>query len=646
MTLKIPDAPSTYTTDFSNLNGADFSVDPSLVDKSRSPDLLNMISNDGSFPRKRKGWEVLSSAQTDEIDNIWTFELYGETRCVVAVGTKIIEFNLSTNTYIGTGTTTTAGKKGAFFYQNSDTKGLYILNNTNLILATAVSSTAPLTFTEPSFYIPTLTISRIPATGESTFYESVNRMTRTVKEQFIDTAGTAVKFFCSLPVTSVVKFEYLDANATWQTDTTATASGNYITITSAHSYNAPKGEDNIRITYVASGATTASRVCGCKSVGHMTQGVADQVFLAANSDYPQHVYYCGLSDPTYVPDTNYLLIGSGGTQIMGFLNLQGYLAVVKESSGQDPTVFLLSSTQTSTTPVEYIYKVEQGISGIGALSKWSFRTLTDEPMFLSPNGISGIITETLTSEKITRNRSRYIDAKLLDEDNLENAVAEVWNNYYILVVNSHAYVLDGRQKTNDANGNTSYLYEAYYWDNIPATCMRATNNNLYFGTSDGRICRFKTRKSDDTLYIYDFSDGSIGSPVDSGYTQGDAIHAIWSTPNYDDGAPQMLKTMLKRGSMLTMQPYARSGATVSYSADSNPVKTIGSIDVDIFEGFASIDFTRFAFDTRPGARDYFFGKKIKDYKRLKIIVENDRIIEPFGIHEIIRTYTKNKYAKK
>ena len=38
--------------------------------------------------------------------------------------------------------------------------------------------------------------------------------------------------------------------------------------------------------------------------------------------------------------------------------------------------------------------------------------------------------------------------------------------------------------------------------------------------------------------------------------------------------------------------------------------------------------------------------KIKNYKRLQFIVENDEVNEGFGIFQIVKTYKVGSYAKK
>ena len=53
--MSVPAEPSYKSTSYSGLKGADFSNDPSLVARNHSPDLLNMISDNGGSPIKRLG---------------------------------------------------------------------------------------------------------------------------------------------------------------------------------------------------------------------------------------------------------------------------------------------------------------------------------------------------------------------------------------------------------------------------------------------------------------------------------------------------------------------------------------------------------------------------------------------------------------
>ena len=94
--MSVPAEPSYKTTSYNGLKGADFSNDPSLVSRNHSPDLLNMISDNGGSPIKRKGWEVTDEAN-GKIANMWHFQMYGKKWHVAIVqgvsNSTIVEFD-------------------------------------------------------------------------------------------------------------------------------------------------------------------------------------------------------------------------------------------------------------------------------------------------------------------------------------------------------------------------------------------------------------------------------------------------------------------------------------------------------------------------------------------------------------------------
>ena len=50
-------------TIYAAFKGADFSTDPSLVDRSRSPVCTNIVADGGGMPQKRLGWRVLYTTE-------------------------------------------------------------------------------------------------------------------------------------------------------------------------------------------------------------------------------------------------------------------------------------------------------------------------------------------------------------------------------------------------------------------------------------------------------------------------------------------------------------------------------------------------------------------------------------------------------
>lgn len=685
--MQLPAATQFQRTSYTGLLGADFSVDPSLVDKRHSPDLLNMISDNGANPVKRKGWEVVVS-DVGKVDNIWSFDYDGNmfivfTGRVDGTNSKLYCVNQDgeQQTLSASDILLPVGKLGAFYTEASeDQYGLYILAKTSFH---RIWYDEGIHYEQPSPYVPTVIISGEP-TGGGQVYEEINLLTNKRIEQFLNTANNKTFKLSASPKSGSVRVWHLTSNGNWVEESSGdiSVSGSTVTLTTA--YSPPVvGSDNIRIQYETTSTDRSPRVLRCVSSAHFSQTVQDQIFLAGNPYRRNTVYYSAFGNPTYFPDTNYLNIG-GETIVMGFLNLGEYLAVVKEGTSDDSTIFLVYPTTysseavtttisdgektTTTTESVHTFAVKRSIAGIGAVSKNCFGVLNDEPLFLSPFGVYGITSTNVLSERIVRNRSFLLEKKLNEETKLKNAVATIWNNYYVLAVggdeyknvpvldedgnqvyeddnpvtkqvsNGRVYVLDGRHKTNNYNGNTSYGYEAYYWEGVPAICITSCKNEMWFGTAHGEVCRFKNSGQ-----ATDYSDGTIKG-VDN--SVGEVIVATWSTPNDNDGLSEYYKTMSKKGSMCTVAPFNKSSVKVYVRVDGYPRQYIGKAFVDIsgmFDG--EIDFGRLSFDQRTTPRDFFFKKKKKKYQRIQIILENDELNEPFGIHEIVKTYVVQKFAK-
>jgi hypothetical protein len=303
--------------------------------------------------------------------------------------------------------------------------------------------------------------------------------------------------------------------------------------------------------------------------------------------------------------------------------------ILKEDNQQDSTVFQRFGTLNDDGSVTF--SVEQGVAGIGAISKHCFGMLADEPLFLSRQGIQAITSNNILAERTIRNRSFFVDSYLTKESNLQNAVACEWNGFYVLCVNNVAYVLDGKNKSYKERSIASYdyNYECYYWTNIPASCLLSVAGELYFGTDDGRICKFNTDKQ----LLDKYSD------------DGKAIVASWATMNDDDGVPHLYKSMTKKGCLVTIKPYTRSSGTIYVCKDGNPRQFLRKGLMDILD-WNDIDFDRWTFNTNDSPQDIFFKKKVKKYKRLQIIVENDALNEGFGVLQIVKTFTVGNYAKK
>ena len=612
-----------HTTIYGKFKGNDFSVDASLVDKDRSPYAPNLIADVGGMPEKRLGWRVLYQIE-QPVHNLWVGEINGKKSFIAHGGTKIYKFTALNYEVIKDNVNNE--KSSAFFMRSSDDTGkIYILTGKEFLEfdGETVKNVAE------NGYVPTILISRNP-TGGGTLYESVNLISGKRTESFLGNDTDKVYQLSANKIDKIDKVEVLNSNGekVATTEYTADLTTGKVTFTSAHK-PIVAGQDNVFITYTKNVEGYADRINKCTISDLYGHGGSNRVFLSGNPDYKAYDWHSDIFRPNYFPDLNYSVVGTSDTAIMGYQKLGKYQVAIKEDNQQDSTVFQRWGELNEDGTVTF--RIEQGIAGIGAVSKHCFGMLADEPLFLSRQGIQAITSNNILAERTIRNRSFFVDSYLTKEPNLQNAVACEWNGFFVLCVNGVAYVLDGKNKSYKERSTASYdyNYECYYWTNIPATCLLSVAGELYFGTDDGRICKFNTDIDNMTRYSDD----------------GKAIVASWATMNDDDGAPHIYKSMTKKGCLVTIKPYTRSSGTIYVCKDGNPRQLLRNGTMDILD-WDDVDFDRFTFNTNDSPQDIFFKKKVKKYKRLQIIVENDALNEGFGVLQIVKTFTVGNYAKK
>ena len=481
-------------------------------------------------------------------------------------------------------------------------------------------------------YIPTTTITRAP-TGGGVSYEAVNLLTPYRKNAF-QTDGKSVTFTLDgdIDETGTVRAWVWGEEVTGFTVDRAAGTITFPSVPAAPDAGASDGLV-VEFPHTVEGYT--DRIDKCTVITTYGVGSNDRVVLSGNPDFPNYDWTSGLDDPTYMPDLGYAAVGGEATPICGYCRIGSSLGIVKADDGSDSTVFLRSAALSEDG--EAMFTLQQTIAGVGALSPGSFASLLDDPLFLSRSGVAAITSSSLTGEKIIQNRSLYLNAQLTNEPSLPEAEAAVWQGMYLLALpEGHVYLLNGRQtKTFRSASLADFVYEGFYWESVPARCWyvqrSGTEEELYFGTADGRICKFNTDVEDMSRYSDD----------------GKAIAAVWATKYDDDGTPAILKTLLKRGCCVTIKPYVRSSAEVYIRADrtGGHEKKVAGKPMDILD-FSDIDFERITFNTDESPQEIFLNRRVKNYKRLQIIVRNREPNEGFGIFQITKHFVTGNYAKR
>ncbi len=610
------------TKRYDRFRGVDFSTDPALVDDTRSPWAPNMVADAGGMPEKRPGWRTLEEFD-GRINGLFCAVFDGVTHRLAHAGDTLLRWYGDGETEPETlaedlpDTRSTAVWMGGCLWIFTGS-GLYRYDGTDCENASDVA------------YAPLTVIARTPA-GGGVSYEPVNLLTGCRRVGFL-ADGTSRVYY--LPYTGLDSVDAVVVDGTAVTSGySADLAAGTVTFTSAPPAPAAGAADNVFITFTKTVEGYADRIHKCRAAVVWGYGAArDRIVATGNPDFPNRDFICGFADGTYWPDTGYAEIGTDETAILGYCRLGEHLAVVKEDNGQDSTVFLRTSALDEYGEAGFF--VKPCLAGAGAVTRFGFGSVGDEQLVLTRRGVYALTTNSLTAERIAQNRSFRVDPRLTAED-LSNAVCCGWNGAFLVFVGGRVYGLDGRQPHAWAGrADTGAVCECFYWENVPArSVLRWVEDGaetLYFGTEDGRVCRFNTDVDGMARYSDD----------------GAAITAVWTTRADDDGDPMAYKTLLRRGNAVTIKPYARSGVKILFRTERDAAAwqaAEGTMDIFNWE---DVDFSRFTFNANDGPSEIPFGRRLRRYRRLQIAVKNDAVNEGFGVYAIVKHFAVGGVMRK
>jgi len=487
---------------------------------------------------------------------------------------------------------------------------------------------------EDNAYIPTVTISKDPE-GGGTPYEDINLLSVAFTETFLGKAGI---YDYNLSFQNLAdtppKVWLLNGSGEWiektySTDYSYNKATGVVHFTSPPGVSPVSGQDNVKITAYRTGIDTetgevyADRINKC-TFGTLfgVNGALDRLFVSGNPDYINYDWYSDQYDPTYFTDTSYSMLGSSASAIMGYSVISNYLAAHKDYMEKDQNIILREGDLVDNEPS---FRIINTLQGAGAVGKYTFAYLSTEPLFLTKSGIYAVTAQDITGEKYAQNRSYFLDGKLLDEKNLEDAFGFVYKDMYWLCLNGVAYILDGLQPvhTDKSKPYSTRQYVGFYRTNLPARVMWEHDERLFFGTADGRVCRFY----DDKYALASYND------------DGEPIEAIWETPDIDGKLFYKNKTLR----YIALRLDAAIATSVNIWVMNRGLWQF--IKKDEASGryltFSRLVFSKFSFSSDKTQHTIPTKVRVKKVDKFRLRITNDALDEPFGVFNIAFEYVEN-----
>lgn len=267
------------------------------------------------------------------------------------------------------------------------------------------------------------------------------------------------------------------------------------------------GEANITVTIAQDDPKYANRILDSRFATLFgSKGNANTLFVGGCDDYPNYDYWSNAEDFTYFPSANLCSLGTSSTRIMGYQRLgDDSLAIFKEDSTTEPTLYI--RTGIATTIADDLKGVTQGYyltTGKyitqGVVSGDAIGMLNGDALFLSKQGVFGVQINSdsiAIEQRVAKERSRLINPLLKKHKNLSHVVSIVYDNKFYIALDGYVYVADARFVfTQTGDMADTYNYEWWVWDNCPVHRFFSIDDQLVFGTTDGRICVFDNEFTD------------------------------------------------------------------------------------------------------------------------------------------------------
>lgn len=607
----IPATPPKSALIIDTFMGVDYTNQPSNVDERRSPWAPNMIRDVPGKVRKCMGYEKVAQ-YTGRINGFHIRR--GDVEGLVHAGTKF--YKGTTELYAAAADARSQSWQYGDKLYIVDGKALLVYDGTTVTIASANAK------------VPIVTIGKAPSGGGKPL-EDLNLLQPKFTEQFLGTETDKV-YQLSFPGldAAAVTVKLLQANGTWVdkkegTDFTVNRTTGAVTFLQAPGKSPVTGQDNISITASRTISGYADRINHCDiGILYGINGAADRLFLSGNPDSKNYDWFSEQYDFSYFPDTGYAVLGTDHSAIMGYSIINDRLAAHKDDMEDGRNVILRSGQLTDGKPA---FPIVGTLQGPGAVAKHTCDYLCTEPLFLTALGIYAITPADLTGERYANLRSYYINGLLLKEPHLEDAVGISYKDMYWLVLNGTGYILDGLQpqQTDKSAPYATRQYACFHRQGLPARVLWQREGRLWFGTNEGKICRFYN----DPEALHSYSD------------DGKAITCSWRTPYLEGKAFYKNKSF----KFLALRLSSAAATSVKIFSQRRGIWTMIKENAAAARYFSWSNICWSKFSWSPDSTPKTVSGKVRVKKVDKACFEfkNTALNEPFGLMDYALEFVEN-----
>lgn len=585
--------------------GLNVGVDATQIAYNESPNLQNVFIDDAGIPTKRSGFKRVFalSLGVGKIHAIYNYRKSDGTLIrLIHHGTKLYTWNDSGNQPIEIYAGMNNAKSSAFTMNGIG----YILDGANYLQYDGTT----VTVVDP--YIPATRISAAP-NGTGGVTNEDHNLIGAGFENWFSGDGVAVIYTMTqtnLDATAIVAS--IDFGVTYDKVETTHFTVNRTTgavtwlVAPADTLDA----NNVRIRAYKTVAGNADKIK--QSRGHFLFGGANDTRVFFWNGHT--LYRSDTLRPNYLPENSFQQVGTESEDIMG-MALQYDTALIYKT-------YSIWNMQINDNGTTITFPVRPLNDSVGAQAAESIKIINNNAVGLTDTGVYELVGGQVRDERNISLQSKRVDALLLRESNLEDAVSVDTGHMYLLAINNKGYVWDYDQPQQD----DTQKGEWYRWTNIPASCFYVEGTSLYMGdNANGMVYRF-TNINDLDQYADD----------------GVAIDGYWRSKIEYLGTPERLKTI--KNVWVTIQPYSRTSAEIYYYDETNIAQLLGTTSLSLFS-YETFSYDSFSYTTSSIPQTTRHKAKVKKVSTFQIEVRNNKLNERLGILSTEWEYDYKTFVK-